>query len=118
NARSYTLSGSSISITTGSGAGNVTVNSGNHTIASPVVLKADTTFTITPAASTLTVASVTANGKNVTKNGAGNVLVQSSMEAGAVTVSAGKLQISAAGGANHIKATSLALAGGQLDLSD
>jgi len=116
NANSYTIAGSTITMegvtppapppsptvpptpppswyTTIASNAFVTVAAGSHTVSAPVVLNSNTTMNVAPAASTLTISNLNANHKNVTKNGAGTVVVGSNVESPALNVSAGKLKM-------------------------
>jgi hypothetical protein len=94
---SYTLAASgtnSLMMDVSSGQAAINVISGNHTISAPVTLNDDTTITVTPATSTLSVTgNLTATGKTITKAGLGAVQFQN-VQATGLNVTAGTVSIS------------------------
>ena len=99
---------------------NVVVAQGSHTISAPLALNSRTNFNVVNAPSTLTVASLNANGKAVTKSGAGVVSVGTGFSSSAVNVTGGTLTIASDGTANHVvNAPAVAIAtSAKLDLKD
>ncbi len=97
------------------------MTAGNHTIAAPLTLNYDdTTVTVTPASSTLSVTDdLTATGRSITKAGAGAVQFQN-VRAGGLTVDAGSVRIAPNGGpAGTSRVENLNISfGGRLDLAD
>jgi hypothetical protein len=98
NVHSYTIAGTrELTLDATTGSAKVNVLSGSHTISAPVTLTDDTVFTITPAASNLAITGpLTANGKNLTKAGAGT-LTLSNLRAQALSIDSGTLAIAANG---------------------
>jgi hypothetical protein len=94
NANSYTLAGSSITLSSVISPPSVTVSAGSHTISAPLILGSNTTFTVTPSDKTLTVSDLTATGQVLTKAGAGTLAVNN-VRATSAVVSAGVLKTSA-----------------------
>jgi hypothetical protein len=97
------------------------VLNGSHTISAPLTLQKNTTLTVTPAASTLTMSGgVTgAAGTTLTKSGAGTAQVKH-VRGGALAVNAGLMQVLPGNGnAGASKIESLAVSpGATLDLTD
>jgi hypothetical protein len=122
NINSYTLLGNSITIATASGPGNISVNSGAHTIASSLILNADTIFTSATNSGLAVTGNLTAAGRTITKAGLGTTQFNN-VRAAALNVTAGSVKISAKGTANSPAGTSilqqLLISGGaNLDLSN
>jgi hypothetical protein len=140
NANSYTIAGSQITLegvtppapptapaapipswyTTIASNAFITDAAGSHTVSAPVVLNSNTTVSVAQAADTLTISSLNANQKNVTKNGAGTVAVGSHIETPALSVNGGKLKMASNGTFSRvIQANSLNLAAGAtIDLTE
>jgi autotransporter-associated beta strand protein len=121
NVNSYTLApatgGGSITID-GATDGAVNVIEGSHNITAPLTLAKNTTFTVTPAASTLGVTDLTATGVNVTKAGAGTMVVNH-VRSNTLAVTDGTLKMAPdanAAGASKVASLSIA-ASARLDLS-
>jgi hypothetical protein len=123
NSNSYTIGGSStLTLDVSSGQAQVQVVSGNHTIAAPLTLNKDTTFTVDNDSNVLTVSgNMNATGKTVTKAGIGIVQFENVRSDGLV-LSAGTARIRARGTANDPTGTSvvksLIFSGGQLDVAN
>jgi autotransporter-associated beta strand protein len=98
SANSYTLSGSGITLQGYDPAGNVAsiyVNNGSHTINSALTLADDTTVTVGPVASTLTVNSFQSTTAALIKAGAGSLkLTGANAIGGNITINAGPLTLS------------------------
>jgi len=118
---SYTIAGSNTLTLQGStGSSLIRVYLGSHTISAPLTLANNTQVTITPANSTLTVSgTLTSNGINITKDGAGTLVVNRFRNSG-LTVSSGTVRVATNGGnAGVSMLTSLSIASGAaLDLND
>jgi hypothetical protein len=121
---SFTLNGAAtITLDDGSDAAAVNVLRGNHTISAPLNLADNTTFVAMNASNSLTVAGpMTADGKTLTKQGAGSVQFEN-VRAAALNVNAGMVKISAKATPNDPSGTStvnsLSIASGaQLDLAN
>ncbi len=110
NSNSYTIGangGSGITLGVSSGQAAINVTLGSHTIAAPVTLASDTTITVAPANSTLSITgNLTATGKNITKAGAGAVQFQNVRAAGLI-VNAGSVTIASETSANSAAGTSI-----------
>jgi hypothetical protein len=121
NANRYTIAGSGIlTLQSAEGAAAITVGSGSHTISAPLVLASDTTITVLPAASKLTISgSFTATGRTVTKRGDGTVEMKNIRAAG-LDVTAGRFAVIANGAAAGTSVLSaLSVSGtGQVDVSN
>ncbi len=104
----YTIAGSNaITLDVSAGQAAINVLNGSHTIAAPVILADDTTMTVTPAGSMLSITGVlTATGKSITKAGAGKVQFEN-VRAAALNVDGGTVKISAKGTANSASGTSV-----------
>jgi probable HAF family extracellular repeat protein/autotransporter-associated beta strand protein len=98
NVHSYTIAGTrELTLDATTGSAKVNVLSGSHTITAPVILADETVFTVTPAAGNLSIAgTLTANGKSLTKAGAGT-LTLSNFCAHALSIDSGTLAIAANG---------------------
>ncbi len=121
NSNSYTIaSTSTLTFDNSTNAVGVSVASGSHTIAAPVQLHADkdATFTVTPAASMLTISDLQPSTVNITKAGAGTLLVNNVL-ANSLTISGGTVSVAAGrstAGTSNI--TSLSITGATLNLND
>jgi T5SS/PEP-CTERM-associated repeat protein len=92
---SYTIGGSRpITLQANSIAEAINVTSGNHTVSVPVVLADDTSITVTPAASNLSITgTLSASGIDLTKAGAGTLTVNN-LRAASLSINAGTVAIS------------------------
>jgi probable HAF family extracellular repeat protein len=125
NTHSYTIAGTrALTLEATTGAAKVNVVSGSHTISAPLTLADNTVFTITPAASSLSITgTLTANGKNLTKAGAGT-LTLNNLRAGSLSINGGAVAIAANGtSAATSVLTNISIAGGatptaRLDLNN
>ncbi len=98
NAFAYTLSGvSALTLDTTSGSAAINVTTGSHSITAPLALSDDTTITVTPSNSTLTITGLQTTPRAITKSGAGTLLVNR-VRAGVLNVTAGTLRIATNGG--------------------
>ncbi len=99
-------------------AARIYLKSGNHTINAPLSPLDNTTITVIPALSTLTVAQLQPSAVSIIKDGAGAFVVNN-LRAGPVAINAGTLRISADSGATGVsKLRELSIAGGaKLDLN-
>jgi autotransporter-associated beta strand protein len=97
NSNRYTLSGTGpITLSDSTDASEINVRTGSHTIATPVTLASDTTITVIPTTSTLTVSSSISSSGNfgITQSGFGTLLLSASNTyAGATNVSSGTVTI-------------------------
>ena len=118
NAHRYTVAGSAtITIDVAAGYGAVNVMSGTHAILAPLALADATTFTVTPATSTLAVSNLQTSSVAITKEGAGTLLF-SRIRAGTLNVNAGTVAIApGSGSANSLALISIS-PGASLDLTD
>jgi hypothetical protein len=100
NANSYTIAGTNaLTLDATSGDAQINVTTGSHTISAPVTLADNTTVTVTPAASNLSITgALTATGRNLNKAGAGT-LTLSNARAQALSIGAGTVAIAPNGGA-------------------
>jgi hypothetical protein len=98
NANAYTIAGTNtLTLDATSGDAQINVVSGSHTISAPVTLTDNTTITVTPAASNLSITgALTATGRNLTKVGAGTVTLNNVRAAG-LSVNGGTVAIAPAG---------------------
>jgi hypothetical protein len=113
DANAYTVSGANtLTLEAGSGDTLINVKSGSHTISAPVTLVDDTTVTITPAASNLSLTgTLTATGRTLTKAGAGTLTVNN-VRAQALSIGDGTVAIAPNGAAGGVSALgALAIAG-------
>jgi hypothetical protein len=120
NSNLYNLFGAStVTMDTTTGPARINVLSGSHNLNAPVVLADDTTITVTPAASTLTMNALQPTLKNITKAGAGAILVNN-VRAGALNIDAGKVRLASNGQASGVsRLTSLTMASGaSINLAD
>jgi hypothetical protein len=120
NTNAYTLAGASaITMDVISGTAFIDVATGSHTISAPLALADNTTFTITPAASTLTVSNLQQTTSALTKAGAGTMTVNN-VRSGGLAVTAGAVKVLAGGGSpGTSRVTSLTISpGAKLDLAD
>jgi arabinogalactan endo-1,4-beta-galactosidase len=110
NSNSYTIGtngGNGITLGVSSGQAAISVTLGSHTIAAPLTLASDTTITVTPAASTLSITgNLSATGKNITKAGLGAVQFPNVRAAGLI-VNAGSVSIAAGASPNSSASTSM-----------
>jgi T5SS/PEP-CTERM-associated repeat protein len=113
---SYTLAGSdTIRINTNSFNEQINVISGSHTISAPVVLADNTTFTVTPAASNLSITgALTATGRSITKAGAGT-LTLNNLRAQALAINRGTVAIAPNGNADGASVVSTLTIAGNTD---
>jgi hypothetical protein len=120
NTNKYTIAGTStLTLDNTSNAVGVTVNNGSHDITAPLALAKDTTFTVAPAASTLTVSNLQSSNVSITKAGSGRLAVNN-VRAGSLNVSAGSVSIIAGrstAGTSKIGSLSIT-AGAALNLND
>jgi autotransporter-associated beta strand protein len=98
NAKSYTLGGpGSITMDDSADGAQINVRTGSHTIATPLILASDTTVTVIPATSTLTVSGVVSSSGGpfgITECGFGTLLLtNANTYSGATNVSTGTLTI-------------------------
>lgn len=117
--RGYSLSGTrSLTLDALSGFATLTVSSGSHMIAAPVVIADATTITVASGSAAVSfTGGVTATGQTITKTGAGDMAVPALANAGLV-VGQGSVRL-AASGPTMSSLTSLTIdeaAGGALDL--
>ncbi|HEX3356818.1 MAG TPA: endo-1,4-beta-xylanase [Tepidisphaeraceae bacterium] len=96
NTGSYTIGGSTITLqgfnSTGGHLAAIYVASGSHEIDAPLSLADNTTVTVAPAASTLTVTNLQPTIASFSKAGAGSLAVNN-IQAGALNINAGTLKI-------------------------
>jgi hypothetical protein len=120
SANSYTFNGpSTITLSGSAGVAAIYVNNGSHQIDAPLALNDDTTVTVAPSNSVLTVTNLQPSNVTLTKAGAG-ALVVNNIRANSLSVSAGSLKISPNGtdsGTSNVTALSIA-GGSMLDLAD
>jgi hypothetical protein len=111
NTNAYTVNGTSaLTFDETNGEAAIEVIRGSHTISAPVTLADDTLFTITPAASNLTMSGgVSATAVDLTKVGAGTLTVNN-VRATSLTINAGKVSL-APGVAEASVLNTLAIAG-------
>jgi hypothetical protein len=110
---SYTIDGTSTITLQASGQAGVNVFSANHAILAPLQLSSDTTFTIIPTTSTLTVGNVQDTTRAITKSGAGMLAVNHVRTTSSLTINTGTVQVLADGTNNGTsKLGALSLAGG------
>lgn len=116
NANRYTIAGaSSLTLNTTSGNAQINVIAGSHTINVPLTLAKNTTITVTPEASSLTISNLQATAQALTKTGAGTLVVNNIRAAG-LSVAGGTVRISQNGGTSTV--TSLDTSAGKLDLTN
>src|SRR5206468_124208 len=99
-------------------AARIYLKSGNHTINAPLSPLDNTTITVVPALSTLTITQLQPSSVALTKDGAGTFLVNN-LRAGSVAITAGTVRMSAdssATGVSKVGALSIT-AGAKLDLN-
>ncbi|HZZ41697.1 MAG TPA: family 16 glycosylhydrolase [Tepidisphaeraceae bacterium] len=89
---SYTLTGSSLTLATSTGSSSLTVNSGSHTIQSPISLSSNTTLNIA-ASSSLTLTSPITGNVTLTKSTGTGTLSLPSFSLTSLTISAGTIQL-------------------------
>jgi hypothetical protein len=96
NANGWTVGGTAtFTMSATSNAASITVASGNHALSNPMQLASDTTITITPSESTLTLSNLQATTHALTKAGAGALNVNS-VRAASLNISGGTAAIIAA----------------------
>ncbi|HEY7087068.1 MAG TPA: DNRLRE domain-containing protein [Tepidisphaeraceae bacterium] len=122
NSNRYTIAGSNTLTLAGSPQAHVNVISGSHSISAPVVLGADTEFSVGPAASVLDLSGpLVGNAFAISKSGAGTLRVEN-LRAGGIVVNAGTVQIRAKATANDPAGTSViasaSITAGQIDLTN
>jgi GH35 family endo-1,4-beta-xylanase len=89
---SYTVGGSTITLDGPAGVAAIYIVNGDHTIATPIVLEDDLLVTVAPANRTLTLSgALAAGGRSITKLGDGAVQLES-LQAAALTLSAGSVR--------------------------
>ncbi|MEX2138164.1 MAG: hypothetical protein WD894_02800, partial [Pirellulales bacterium] len=113
NANAYTIGGpQTLTLDAMTGDAQINVASGSHTIAAPVTLADNTTITVTPAASNLSLTgSLNASGRNLTKVGDG-MLTVNNLRATGLSVNGGTVAIAPGGtAASTSMVGSLAIAG-------
>jgi hypothetical protein len=113
NTTAYTIAGSStFTLDSTSGEAQINVASGSHMISAPVRLSDNTTITVTPAASNLSLTGPTSfSGQKVTKAGAGT-LTLNNVRATALSVNGGTVAIAPGGTAAGMSVLgSLSIAG-------
>jgi autotransporter-associated beta strand protein len=107
NANRYTLSGSgSITLSDSADASQINVRTGSHTIATPVTLASDTTITVIPTTSTLTMSGIISSSGSygIIESGFGTVLLSNANTyTGDTNVTSGTLTIT--GSINSINVT-------------
>jgi hypothetical protein len=111
NTNAYTIAGTSaLAFDETNGEAAVEVIRGSHTVSAPVTLADDTLFTITPAASNLTMSGgVVGASADLTKAGAGT-LAMNNVRATSLTINAGKVSLGT-GGAEASVLNSVTIAG-------
>jgi hypothetical protein len=99
NSNAYTIAGQNpLTLDVTSGDAVINAANGSHTISAPVVLADNTVVTVTPGAGRLSLTgALTADGKSVTKVGAGT-LTLNNLRAAALSVNGGTVAIAANGG--------------------
>jgi autotransporter-associated beta strand protein len=125
NAHAYTIDGESqLTLDATSGAAQINVASGSHTISAPVSLADNTVITVSPVASNLSLTgALDASAMNVSKAGAGR-LTLASIHAGGVTIDQGTVAMAPASpDVSTSVLGALSIAGGntptaRLDLND
>jgi T5SS/PEP-CTERM-associated repeat protein len=125
NTNAYTIAGEgTLTLDATSGAAQINVTSGSHTISAPVSLADNTVITVSPADSNLSLTgALSAGGLNVTKAGAGR-LTLANLQASGLTIDQGTVAMGPTGtGASTSVLGALSIAGGtapaaQLDLTD
>jgi hypothetical protein len=120
NTHSYTLSGTGVITLSGeTDPPSISVITGSHTIAAPLALTADTTITVTPPASVLTVSNLAPSSVAITKAGAGTLAVNN-VRAGGLNITTGIVQVTPNGSGTGVsKVGNLTIAtGAKLDLTD
>jgi hypothetical protein len=125
NANAYTLAGAgTLTFDASYGGTRISVLSGNHTISAAVTLADNATIFVTPAASNLGITgALLANGKTLTKTGAGT-LTLNNLRAAGLTIGAGTVAVAPNGtDAGTSVVGALTIAGGaaptaKLDLSN
>jgi hypothetical protein len=111
NANAYTITGANpIALSAASGAGQINVTAGSHTISTAVALAGDAVIDVSPAASNLSIGgNLLGVGQNINKKGAGALSVNH-LRAVGLSIEAGKLAVApgAASGASVVSTLSIA----------
>ncbi|MBC8105492.1 MAG: PEP-CTERM sorting domain-containing protein, partial [Anaerolineae bacterium] len=114
NTNAYTIGGANtVTLDVSAGSAGINVLNGSHTISAPLTLNKNTTFTVTPATSTLSVTgAMNASTVSITKAGAGTV-VFANVRAAGLSIGAGTVAIQTNGGdTGTSRAGTLSIAGG------
>jgi hypothetical protein len=100
NAISYTIAGTNaLTFDATTGDARINVTDGSHTISAPLALADNTTFTVTSAASNLSITGpLNATGRNLTKAGAG-MLTANNLRAQSLAINGGTVALAPNGGA-------------------
>jgi hypothetical protein len=125
NANAYTIDGgNTLTLEATSGAVQINVASGSHTISAPVSLEDNTVVTVSPAAGNLSITAALSTGDlTLTKAGAGRLML-ANLQAGGLTIDQGTVAMAPGGtDASTSVINSLSIAGGatptaKLDLTD
>ena len=123
NANSYTLSGTGrLTLNSSEGPAGITVASGNHTISAPMTFATDTSLTVLPAGSKLTISNdVIATNAVINKNGDGTAEMKN-VRAKALELDGGKLVVLHNATANSTATVSdvksISATSGRLDLKN
>jgi hypothetical protein len=123
NANSYTLSGTGrLTLNSSEGPAGISVITGNHTISAPMTFATDTSLTVLPAGSKLTLSNdVIATGVTINKNGDGTAEMKN-VRAGGLELDGGKLVVlhnstaNSAATASDVK--SISATSGRIDLKN
>src|SRR5205823_371620 len=91
-ANKYTIAGTATLTLDSSSAVGITATNGSHDVTAPLALAKDATFTVASAASTLTLSNLQSSTSNLTKVGAG-ALVLNNIRANSITINAGSVSI-------------------------
>jgi hypothetical protein len=115
----YTLAGSTIRLDATAPQASIQVIAGNHTIAAPLELIDSTSISVLPAGATLTVANLQPGTLNLSKSGAGTLVVNN-LRAGALAIDGGTVRVVPGGGPEGVSRVSsvTVAAGAKLDLTD
>jgi fibronectin-binding autotransporter adhesin len=115
NTNSYTLAGTAaVTLQTSTGAAQINVLAGNHTISAPVLLASP--LSVNPSGGNLEMAGNITGTGTLTKTGSGALLISAPSTFGGLTVNAGTLTLSAAntfGGLTAVNGGTLTLADSQ-----
>jgi autotransporter-associated beta strand protein len=110
----FTNASNAITLNVTTGEARINVNSGSHSITAPVTMADDTTVTVTPANSTLTMTNVSASAARLTKAGAGTLVLPGTLSySGGTTVQNGTLKVAKLHANNAVTIT-----GGTLQVMD